>query len=154
MMLVATWLYSPFETLAQSDSTLIKGELTWIRSVPYKYNRKPGEKNNGFLDPEYASIVKKGRRIIPALITQLTDTTKTRIVDQCTGQYYSIGELSYILIDNIESIPFALVTGVMADVLGSCSYLAIGELDYVRTNGAKFQSQYKSYFYSQKQKKK
>ena len=156
---ISFWLFSlvfflnnPFGAFCQPDSVLIKGELTWIHSVPFKYSRKSKEKDNGFIDPEYTSILKKGPRIIPSLITVLTDTTKTSIIDKCTGKYFTMGQLAYILIDNIERIPFALVTGISADVIRGCSYLADGVLYYVRYDGSKFQVQYRAYFYSVRKK--
>ena len=127
--------------------------MTSIRSVPYNYSRKLNEKDSDFIDVEYSSIIKKGPQIIPALISELTDTMKTKIIDKCTGDYFTMGQLSYILIDNIENIPFFKVTGDMADVMQNCSNLAFGVLDYVRLRGPEFQKKYKKYFYSEIQKK-
>jgi len=106
--------------------------------------------DSGFIDTEYSSIVKKGSKIIPSLINFLADTAKTQIIDNCTGDYFSIGQLSYILIDNIKPIPFASITGETADVMLTCSNLANGVLEYVRYHGTEFQSKYRTYFYSVK----
>jgi hypothetical protein len=136
----------------QSDSLITRQELLRIDFVPFKYNKEIGEKEKKFVDIEYLSIFKRGVRIIPTLLKNLPDSTKTKIKNNCSGSYFTLGQLSFILIDDIESIPFFEVTGVQCDAVKGCSDLADGVLIYINSKGIEFQTKYKKYFYSKKRK--
>ncbi|HLK27122.1 MAG TPA: hypothetical protein VKT28_00970 [Puia sp.] len=105
----------------QTDSIQIKRELLLITAVPFKYNKGLDEKESKFFDIPYLSILKKGTDIIPTLLKLITDTTKTKILNKCSNDYFTVGQLVYVLIDDIERIPFFEVTKIQADVILHCS---------------------------------
>jgi hypothetical protein len=142
------FLSQQINVYCQPDSSILREELLRINFVPFKFSKDVGDKGKKFTDIQYLSIHDMGPRIIPILWKLLLDSTKTKIKNKCSGTYFTVGQLSFILIDDIESIPFSEVTGRQFDVIESCSVLPDGLLIYIRFNGAEFQAKYKIYFYS------
>jgi hypothetical protein len=99
------------------------------------------------IDSGYLSIIRKGTEINPALIPILSDTSLTHIRNTCSGGYFTLGQLSFFLINDIEAVPMFRVTKIHFDVFGECG-LAYGVLHYLKNNGAVFKERYKKYFYS------
>jgi len=101
------------------------------------------------LDSVYASIAKLDTNAIPTLMNHLSDTTSTVIANTCLGGYFTLGQLAFFLINDIEPIPYFTVTKSQWDVLGECGTLPYGFLNYVKFKGQEFKNEYRVYFNSQ-----
>ena len=128
-----------------------------IRAVPSKYvalhksgipSSKTGLPKFSYTDKIYSKIKIKGVDAIPGLIKFLGDTTETNIKDNCGTGNFTIGQLSFFLINDIETIPLAYVTNMQFDVIHQCGCLADGVLLYLKQRGNKFKDQYRRYYYS------
>lgn len=114
----------------------------------YKYKKTNKSRFEG-LDSAYVRVVKLDTIAIPTLMSHLSDTTETGIAITCLGGYFSLGQLAFFLINDIEPIPYFTVTKSQWDVLGECGTLPYGFLNYVKSQGQKFENEYRVYFHSQ-----
>jgi hypothetical protein len=130
--------------------------LSHIKSVPFWYTKdyNPTAKNDDeAIDSAYKAVIRMDTNVIVELVPVLTDTTLTAISNPCSGSFLTYGQLAFLLIDDIEPVPYALVTERQWDVLGVCSVLPNGFLEYINDNGLRFQEKYNTYFNSQQRQK-
>ena len=85
--------------------------------------------------------------VIDRLIDVLTDTSATVIPNSCGEGNFTYGQLAFLLIDDIEAVPYFAVTHIQFDVI-DCGTMPNGLLDYVKNYGSSFQQQLRSYFHS------
>ena len=125
-----------------------------IRSIPPKYteNRFKFKKHsiiNTPADVYYRIVLNYSTTAIPFLIEKLSDTTLTNIKNMCSQEIYSIGDISFLLINDIEQIPYAAVTNFQWCLIGLCGFIPDGFMLYLKYHRQEFQSNYKAYYYSQ-----
>jgi hypothetical protein len=151
---IATFFILLFVTAqSQLGSSNVFEVLNRIRAVPswyiagYNSSKTKGDKLEG-IDTVYADIVKLDTIAIPKLIPFLSDTTYTEILNTCTGGYFTFGQLAFFLINDIEPVPYFLVTKSRWDAFGECWNLPIGFLGFLRINGSNFKDQYSRYINS------
>ena len=65
-------------------------------------------------------LIKYGWRIIPTLTEFFTDQTPTNVKSECNNRILNKGEVSIILADRIEGMPYARVTGIDNCTLTFC----------------------------------
>ena len=112
----------------------------------YQFNKPLPFKD---VDTNYVVIVQKGKSILPKLTQYLSDTTLSLIPNQCDSGNFTIGQLAFFLINDIEYMPVRLVTKKQWDGMGNCLIiLPDGWLDYLRTNGREFEELYRKYLSS------
>ena len=143
---------SPSEQAVQQTvpSEPIKSRLANIKRVPLHYTsqhqlapnteRKPG-------DSAYQAVLRMDTAVIRELIKVLPDTALTQIPNTCGNGNFTFGQLAFLLIDDLEDVPYFTVTNRQFDVV-DCGILPAGLLEYVKTSGPTFQKQYSDYFYS------
>jgi hypothetical protein len=127
--------------------------LSSIKSIPhwYKKDYTPDSKGKNFknVDSTYRVIAGMDSFAIIRLIPILSDTSDTSIPNTCDGGNLTFGQLAFLLINDIELIPLGLVTKTQWDAMGDCiEVLPYGFLTYLRTNGKRFEKQYREYFNS------
>ncbi|RYZ20527.1 MAG: hypothetical protein EOO10_23140 [Chitinophagaceae bacterium] len=154
------FVFSAFAATAQVSTLSLKDRLVRIDSIPFWYTPLAYDdakwKTYRFdkpvplkgVDSNYASIVKRGKTVIPELINFLGDTTSTSILNRCDSGYVTIGQLAYFLINDIEFIPVPLVTRSQWCVMSECQLLREGFLEYLRLGRDDFKKRYNHYFYS------
>jgi hypothetical protein len=134
----------------------LKSRLANIKRVPSHYTNQhqfaaTSEKKPG--DSAYQSVLKMSREVLEELIKVLPDTSLTQITNTCGNGNFTYGQLAFLLIDDIEDVPYFTVTNIQFDVF-DCGILPAGLLDYLKTNGRTFQKQYSDYIYSKAMKAK
>lgn len=92
-------LYSSYCVVyAQTTKFSCAREIACITDVPY-YPELSG-------DSLYWNLVIQGKAVVPCLISNLTNTTKTNIVIPNFGGYYCVGDVSYsIICQIIRNVP-------------------------------------------------
>lgn len=79
------------------------------------------ENSIGIVKTEQAEIIMAfGGKSLPILADFFTDSTLTEIKSECNSRILTKGELAIIIADRIESMPFALLTGVQNCTMEFC----------------------------------
>ena len=125
----------------------IKGVPSWY-TTSHKYDKTKKDRFKG-VDSVYVGIAKLDTNAIVKLIDFLADTSSTTIPNTCQNGYFTYGQLAFFLINDIEPIPFYIVTKSQWDVLGECGILPYGFLNYLKNNASRFETEYRTYFNSQ-----
>ena len=141
-------------TAHNQTSDRINRLLHEIRSIPPKYTEngfkfKKHSIINTSADVYYRIALNYSTTAIPFLIENLSDTTLTNIKNMCSQEIYSIGDISFLLINDIEQIPYAAVTNSQWCLIGLCGFLPDGFMLYLKYHRQEFQLNYKAYYYSQ-----
>ncbi|MET0393708.1 MAG: hypothetical protein ABW019_11235 [Chitinophagaceae bacterium] len=129
--------------LAQIEKT-IETQLPQVKAVPYGKGEQPSV---AFSDSAYLVIQKLDKYAIPFLLEKLKDSSLTGIANTCTGGQYRVGDIALFLINDIEPIPYYMVTGMQWCLLGECGMLPAGFLDYVAGNRIGFYTAYRNFYY-------
>ena len=112
-----------FMAFASCNNTIDK--IYQIEDMPY-YPEYSG-------DPIFWEMVKEGLKVVPDLLEKIGDTTKTNITVPNFGGYYSIGDISYMVLSKIiKGIPiyeFLNISKEKVDQIGFNAYW-----NYVRAN--------------------
>lgn len=128
-----------------------------IKSIPsyylngFAYNAK----NKGqdlIKDSAYFHIRSLDTSALSYLIPYLSDTTLTTIKIECHKSKLKIADVAFFLINDIEPIPFALVTGSQWCICCECGSLPEGFLSYINTERLQFKNEYVNFFYGDKRK--
>lgn len=137
---------SPPEQIVQPAVSYqpIKSRLANIKSVPSHYTTQhqfasDAERMPG--DSAYQFVLKMDRKVIKELIKILPDTSLTQIPNICGNSNFTFGQLAFLLINDLEDVPYFSVTNRQFDVI-DCGMLPAGLMEYVKTNGRTFQKQY------------
>ena len=147
---------SPSEQGKQPVSPLsdLRPTLAQIKRVPLSYTTEfsmevaTHEKTG---DSVYESVVKMDTVAIEPLINILSDTAATHIANACENNFYTFGQLAFLLLNDIEMFPYMAVTNTQYDSFG-CGDVPEGFLADLKRNGGKFQEQYRRYFHSENRK--
>jgi len=65
-------------------------------------------------------IIAFGEKSLPILAELFTDSTQTKVKSECNSRNLTKGELAIIMADQIDRIPYALLTGVRNCLLEFC----------------------------------
>lgn len=137
---------------------ILNTRIALIKMVPshytgsYQQNFKKTKQLNSKGDPVFQSMVKYGAPVIVHLMDMLDDTTVTKLFNSCTNKNYTVGDLAFLLIDEIEWIPFALVIKMQWCTFRACGSLPDYFWDYLRENRKSFKQNYQTYYYSKERK--
>lgn len=127
----------------------IDKEILGIKGIPYHYQKgKLSDKIKiEFKDVSYLNIKKLDTSAIRFLINKLTDTTLTSIDNTCMGTKLKIADLAFFLINDIEPVPYAMVTGGQYCTLGECGSLPDGFLYFINAQRLRFKNEYTKFYY-------
>ena len=89
-------------------------------------------------------IIANKKDAIQILIDKLGDTTLTKATDKCKKTYLRVGDLAYLTLERILSLPFFAVTGMQCDVMQDGCW--IGVFEYIEANRPKFKGQVQAYY--------
>ena len=79
------------------------------------------ENSKGIIKTEQAKkIIAFGEKSLPILAEFFTDSTQTRIKSECHSRNLIKGEIAIIMADQIDRMPYALLTGVQNCLLEFC----------------------------------
>lgn len=102
-------------------------------------------------------IIGFGYKVLPILSTYFTDTALTKIKSECQGTYLTKGEVSIILCDRIEMMPYGTLTGIQNCLMEFCKdnpNWVEYYLNAIRRKGVKlFQENYAHWLTSKDRKK-
>ena len=65
-------------------------------------------------------IIAFGEKSLPILAELFTDSTQTKVKSECNSRNLTKGELAIIMADQIDRMPYALLTGVQNCLLEFC----------------------------------
>lgn len=129
------------------SKTAFKKDFYKVKVVPSDYLDSAGEYFTN--DVSYTKIMRLDTLAIPYLIEKLSDTTLTTISYHCDNSKLRRGDIALFLINDIETIPVDRIMDVWYDALGVCGIFPDGFFNEFRSNRARFQEQYKKYYYSE-----
>jgi hypothetical protein len=89
-------------------------------------------------------IIANKKDAIQPLIDKLDDTTITSAKDKCKATNLTVGDIAYLTLEKILSLPFFAVTGMQCDVIENGCQLGIFE--YIENNKVKFKGQVQAYY--------
>ena len=99
-------------------------------------------------DPLWKAILARDTSIIPRLIPVLDDTQKSPYYDTNRDRFFTYGQLTFLVIDHIEKIPWLLPAQhyqCVGDLYGNFD---MDFIDSLQTIGHKFKRVYSEYFSS------
>jgi len=137
------------------QKSAIYDKISKIRKLPKWYTSefeaKPKEKYDiSEMDSAFINLVESDTTIIPELMKVLYDSAYTDVPNSCLGGKFTYNQLAFLLINEIEAVPYAAATNSQWCTIGECGWLPDGFLGYVRTG--KFAVDYEIYFRSSKRK--
>lgn len=135
--------------------TIVDREIFNVKSIPFHYSKFYSEsiKDKPLLtDASYLKIKSLDTLAIPYLILKLSDTSITSIENTCLGTKYKVGDIAFFLINDIEPIPYGMVTGGQYCTMGQCGVLPDGFITYLNNQREKFYNAYRIYYYGDKRK--
>ncbi len=93
-------------------------------------------------------IISCKKDAIQILIDKLGDTTLTKAIDKCKTTNLQVGDIAYLTLNRILSLPFFALTGMQFDLFeDGCQ---IGVFEYIETNRPKFKGQVQGYYDKEK----
>jgi hypothetical protein len=128
-----------------------------IKSIPSYYLKgfvyDPKVQRQSLIkDSSYLEITRLDTFALQYLIPFLSDTTLTEINNECLQTKFKIADLAFFLINDIEPIPYALITGVQYCTWGECGGLPDGFLYFINSQRLRFKNDYVNYFYGDKRR--
>lgn len=93
-------------------------------------------------------IIANKKDAIQPLIDKLDDTTITLAKDKCKATNLTVGDIAYLTLEKVLSLPFFAVTGMQCDVIENGCQLGIFE--YIENNKVKFKGQVQAYYNKKK----
>lgn len=127
------FLLTSISTFGQTDKINLQ-----IDSLKYS-NGDPFDCNS----VTWRIIVNKKDAIQP-LIDKLTDTALTRSTEKCKTTGLRVGDIAYLTLKRIISLPFFAVTGMQCDLINDgCQ---IGVFEYIESNRPIFKRQVQAYY--------
>ena len=79
------------------------------------------ENSKQIIKTEYADkIIAYGEKLLPILAEFFTDSTLTKVKSECHSRNLTKGEIAIIMADQINQMPYALLTGVRNCLLEFC----------------------------------
>tara|TARA_B100000674_G_scaffold486779_1_gene495953 strand:+ start:570 stop:1163 length:594 start_codon:yes stop_codon:yes gene_type:complete len=160
LILIITVILFSLVSKANQDS-IVLAKLKSIKTLPEikkgKINWNSKNPEDSTIDPDtviqcgdstYWELTKMQKQIIPSLINNITNTSKTNIPIPCSKDTLTIGGLAFIILNNIISIPYAQVTKSQWCVIQpGCGFNGVaGFITYVQNQGQKFQGQLKTWY--------
>jgi hypothetical protein len=133
----------------------VETNISKIKSIPsyylkgFLYDRKV-QRQSLMKDSAYFQITKLDTFAIPFIIPFLSDTTLTGINNECLQTKFKIADIAFFLINDIEAVPFAVVTGGQYCTWTECGGLPDGFFSYMNRERLRFKSQYTNFFYGEK----
>lgn len=130
------------DVVAQTNKSL-RETFDNIKTVPSSYvSFKKGSnyKDVGEIDSNYQKILLQDSLVIPFLVEQLTDTTKTSVFSACTNTMLAKGDIALFILHNINHTIIDYSTDSEWDVLGNCGRFPYGFFEYFQKHRSKFQS--------------
>ena len=143
-----------FNTCGQTKE-IVEKNIHKIKSVPlyylkgFLYNPKL-KRQNLIKDSSYLQITRLDTFALQYLIPFLGDTTLTEINNECLQTKFKIADIAFFLINDIETVPFALVTGGQYCTWTECGGLPDGFFSYINRERLWFKHEYTNYFYGEK----
>lgn len=135
----------------------VRRVLSQITSIldRYKKGYKWDGKKERFAgaDSTYRVVAHMDTVAIIRLMHFLADTTETTILSTCDGGRLTFGLLAFLLIHDIEPVPYFLVTQMQFDTLFDCGLLPDGILTYIKNNQVTFEKQYRAYCNSEERQR-
>ena len=134
---------------------IVQRNIHNIKSVPlyylkgFLYNQKV-KRQDLIKDSSYLQITRLDTFALQYLIPFLGDTTLTGIINECLQAKFKIADIAFFLINDIETVPFALVTGGQYCTWTECGGLPDGFFSYVNRERQRFKNEYTKYFYGDK----
>jgi hypothetical protein len=128
-----------------------------IKSVPsyylkgFVYDPKV-QRQDLVKDSFYLKIKRLDTFALQYLIPFLSDTSLTDIKNECLETNLKIADLAFFLINDIEPVPYALVTGGQYCTWGECGGLPDGFLYFINAQRLRFKKDYTNYFYGDKRR--
>lgn len=104
-------------------------------------------------DSFYLKIKKLDTFALQYLIPFLSDTSLTDIKNECLETNFKIADLAFFLINDIEPIPYALVTGGQYCTWGECGILPDGFIEFLNNQRLRFKKDYETFYYGTKRNK-
>jgi hypothetical protein len=131
------------QSATDSSTNHLFERLIQITDLPHDQKKKQICGDNTYWD-----IVKEGISIIPTLIETLTDTTITSFKIPCRETYLRVGDVSFLLLNEIISVPIARITQNQFDLqfLGCDFGQSVGLFDYLAKNRVGFNRQLREWF--------
>ena len=144
----------------QAQSPITSDDLIHIRKVPTWYTKDADytsykKRNNvtNATDTIYNAIVRRGKPALQELKNLLSSQVLSIVPNTCTEGYFTVGQLAFLLIHDIEHIPYAVVTRRQWCKDSECGWLPSGFFAYIESEGIEFQKKYTAYLASKERKK-
>jgi hypothetical protein len=134
---------------------IVEKNIYNIKSIPsyylkgFMYDPKI-KRQNLIKDSSYLQITRLDTFALQYLIPFLSDTTLTEISNECLQTKFKIADLAFFLINDIEPVPYASVTGGQWCTWGDCGGLPDGFLYFINAQRLRFKNDYVNYFYGEK----
>ncbi len=133
---------------------VVETNIYKIKSIPSYYLKgfvfdSKVQRQSLIKDSSYLQITRLDTFALQYLIPFLSDTTLTEINNECLQKKFKIGDIAFFLINDIETIPFALVTGGQYCTWTECGGLPDGIFTYMNRERLLFKNQYTNYFYGE-----
>jgi len=146
-----------FLTVSGQTKEIVEKNIYNIKSIPSYYLKvflyDPKVKRHDLIkDSSYSKVISLDTFALQYLIPFLSDTTLTEINNECLQTKFKIADIAFFLINDIESIPYALVTGGQYCTWGECGGLPDGFLYFINAQRLRFKNDYVTYFYGDKRK--
>jgi hypothetical protein len=110
------------------------------------------------ITPSVIKLLDAGEKLLPALSKKFTDNTESEVFSRCADRYLTRGELSIIIADRIEGMPYYTLTHFENCIVELCDNNPNDVeyyLNYIRgqTNKKRFQERYDEWLVSPDRKK-
>ena len=144
-----------FFSVCGQTKEIVEANIYNIKSVPsyylkgFVYNAKV-KRQDLIKDSSYLHITRLDTNALRYLIPFLGDTTLTEINNECLQTKFKIADLAFFLINDIEPVPYALVTDGQYCTWGECGDLPDGFLYFINAQRLRFKNDYVNYFYGDK----
>ena len=134
---------------------VVEKNIVKIKSIPSYYLKgfvyDPKVKRQDLIkDSSYLQITRLDTFALQYLIPFLSDTTLTHINNECLQSKFKIADLAFFLINDIEPVPYVLVTCGQYCTWGECGSLPDGFLYFINAQRLRFKNDYFIYFYGEK----
>ena len=155
LTLILTLTY--FLNVCGQTKKIVEKNIYNIKSIPSYYLKRfvfdPKVKRQELIkDSSYLQITKEDTFALQYLIPCLSDTTLTEISNECLQTKFKIADLAFFLINDIEPVPYASVTGLQWCTWGECGGLPDGFLYFINDQRLRFKNNYATYFYGDKRR--
>ena len=146
-------LFASFSNASVCQTTqIIDKEIGLIRNIPQtKITKRRTFYSKG--DKHYKAIIKLDTAAIPVLIGLITDKTQTPVIDICSGENLTIGDIAYSIVAHIIPIPYHIVFGGQWDVITDCGPDGQGSWSFINDQGTLVKAKLEKFYQSETGKK-